>query len=74
MQTRMRIALGPLPLLCEQKSLWLLFRDCKNHVDYMSQVDKGTTSRFAQMFAHLFARPFIRECVKGWVGQPAGAG
>lgn len=53
MHRRMEIALGTSSFAVWMEELMVVFRDCVDHVDYMSQVDKGTTSRFAQMPAHL---------------------
>ncbi|XP_039099561.1 mesencephalic astrocyte-derived neurotrophic factor [Hyaena hyaena] len=58
MHRRMGIALGTSSVAVWTEELMVVFRDRKDHVDYMSQVDKGATSRFAQMPTHLPTLPF----------------
>lgn len=68
MHRRMEIALGTSSFAVWTEELMVVFRDCVDHVDYMSQVDKGTTSRFAQMPAHL--PPSIQEyATEGLAGR-----
>lgn len=57
MHRRMEIALGTSSFVVWTEKLMVAFRDCKDHVDYMSQVDKWATSHFAQMLAHLPTLP-----------------
>lgn len=54
---RMEIALGTSSFAVWTEKLMVAFRDCKDHMDYMSQVDKWATSHFAQMLAHLPTLP-----------------
>lgn len=68
MHRRMEIALGSSSSAVWIEELMVVFRDCVDHVD-MSQVDKGATSRFAQMPAHL--PPFVQEsATEGLAGPP----
>lgn len=53
----MEIALGASSFAVWTEAFLIAFRDCKDHMDYMSQVDRGATSRFAQMLAHLPTPP-----------------
>lgn len=54
---QMEIALGTSSFAVWTEKLMVAFRDCKDHMDYMSQVDKWATSHFAQMLAHLPTLP-----------------
>lgn len=41
---RMKIALGTSSFAIWTEKFMVAFRDCKDHVDYMSQVDEGATA------------------------------
>lgn len=71
MHRRMEIALGTSSFAVWMEELVFIFRDCVDHVDYTSQVvDKGATSRFAQMPAHL-PTLFVQEyATEGLAGPP----
>lgn len=71
---RMEIALGTSSFAVWTEKFMVAFRDCKDHVDYLSQVDEGATSHFAQMLAHLPALPSWSVQLRGWPGQPASSG
>lgn len=65
----MEIALGTSSLFAVwTEKLLIAFRDCKDHMDYMLQVDEGTTSRFAQMLAHLLTLLSRSVQLRGWSG------
>lgn len=64
----MEIALGTSSFAVWTEKFMVAFRDCKDHMDDMSQVDKGATSRFAQMLAHLPTLPSRSVQLRGWSG------
>lgn len=74
MHRRMEIALGTSSVAVWTEELMVVFRDRKDHVDYMSQVDKGATSRFAQMPTHLPTLPSRSARLRGCLSQPASSG
>lgn len=75
MHRRMEIALRTSSFAVWTEELMFIFRDCVDHVDYMSQVvDKGATSRFAQMPAHLPTLSSRSMQLRGWLGQRASSG
>lgn len=71
---RMEIALGTSSAAAWTKELMVVFRDCKDHVDYMSQVDKGATKHFAQKPTHRPTLPSRSVQLRGCLGQPASSG
>lgn len=75
MHRRMEIALGTSSFAVWTEELVFIFRDCVDRVDYMSQlVDKGATSRFAQMPAHLPTLSYRSMHLRGWLASvPAQA-
>lgn len=64
----MEIALGTSSFAVWTEKFLIAFRDCKDHMDYMSWVDKEATSRFAQMLAHLPTLPSRSVYLRGWSG------
>lgn len=70
----MEIALGTSSAAAWTKELMVVFRDCKDHVDYMSQVDKGATKHFAQKPTHRPTLPSRSVQLRGCLGQPASSG
>lgn len=71
---RMEIALGTSSFARWTEKFMVAFRDCKDHVGYMSQVDKGAKIRFAQMLAHLPTLLSRSVQLRGWSDQRADSG
>lgn len=65
---RMEIALGTSSLAVWTEELMVVFRDCVDHVDYMSQANKGAVSRFCTNAcppAHSFVQEYATEGLAG---------
>lgn len=71
---RMEIALGASSFVMWTEEFMVVFRDCRDHMDYMPWVDKGATSCFAQMPAYLRTLPSRSVQLRSWLGQPVGPG